>query len=159
MYVCTYTYYACAHVLYLCTHVCMHERMHVCFCVCICMYVCMVWSNAGQREREREAQELQELDAWATEYWGNEEVVEIVDDGGEADAMGRPELGQPLPQPGAEPRRPELQPPLPPQTEGRVRVRGPNNQRAAVHRTTSHHRCLLPKPGSPPQQHPAWGPE
>ena len=82
------------------------------------------------REREREAQELQELEAWATEYWGNEEVVEIVDDGGEADAMGRPELGQPLPQPGAEPRRPELQPPLPPQTEGRVRVRGPNNSEA-----------------------------
>ena len=72
-----------------------------------------------EEARSATQQALQKLDAWAAEYWGTEEVVETVDDGGEANAMGRPEPGGPLqPQPG----RPELQPPLPPQTEGEART-------------------------------------
>eukprot|EP00439_Symbiodinium_sp_Y106_P027449 s2127_g3.t1 len=72
-----------------------------------------------EEARSATQQALQELDAWAAEYWGTEEVVETVDDGGDANAMGRPEPGGPL---QLQPGRPELQPPLPPQTEGEART-------------------------------------
>ena len=76
---------------------------------------------------------LQEPDTWAAEYWGEEEVVEIADDGGNMDT-GRPEQRELLPPQLGATGRPDPQPGLPPQAAEEDHVRGADSEGTSLRR-------------------------
>ena len=81
----------------------------------------------NKQEQTKDGRRQRERDDWAREYWG-QELVEIVEDDGENNTRGRPEPRAPLPpQRGVEGRpepRARVQPPPLPEAE----LRGENTE-------------------------------